>query len=66
MKSIRHVLFAVAVILLATLPAHAQGGCVNSPEAPTAVLALVGSAAAFVSVATKRMRQFRSRKQPRG
>ena len=32
--------------LLATRAAHAQSGCVDSPECPTAVLAAVGSAAA--------------------
>lgn len=32
----------------APLAAHAQNGCVNSPENPTALLALVGVAAAVV------------------
>jgi len=39
--------FATAVI---GSPAFAQGGCVNSPENPTAVLALAGFSAAAVSV----------------
>lgn len=30
--------------LLAALPLHAQGGCVDSPENPTAVLGLIGVA----------------------
>lgn len=32
------------LILLMTVSAHAQGGCVDSPECPIAVLAVVGSA----------------------
>ncbi len=34
-----------ALIVLAPSVAHAQTGCINSPESPTAVLALVGTAA---------------------
>jgi len=37
----------LAVLLLVALPLQAQSGCVNSPEAPTAVLALAGSAGAL-------------------
>ena len=38
-------LAVVALVLFAIAsPALAQGGCVNSPENPTAILALVGSA----------------------
>ena len=33
--------------LLVTAPAYATDGCVNSPENPTAILAVVGSAGAF-------------------
>lgn len=36
-----HLLLAM-VILAVALPLHAQGGCVDSPESPTIVLALVG------------------------
>ncbi len=39
-------LFAV-VLLLATLSAHAQHGCTDSPEAPTDVLMLVGAVGLF-------------------
>jgi XrtJ-associated TM-motif-TM protein len=50
-------LFAgLAMMLIATVPVHAQGGCVNSPENPTVVLALVGSAGAFLASARARMR----------
>jgi XrtJ-associated TM-motif-TM protein len=36
------------VVFVAASPAMAQGGCVNSPENPTAILALVGSASGVV------------------
>ena len=49
MKIIRRIPFVAIAILLLTVSAHAQGGCVNSPEAPTAVLLLVGSAGAVCS-----------------
>ena len=34
-----------------SVPLHAQTGCTDSPENPTVVLALVGSAGAFFSTA---------------
>ena len=40
-------LFALALAFVLTTSLHAQSGCVNSPENPTAVLAVVGSAGAF-------------------
>ena len=43
-----------AVLLIASAPLYAQGGCVNSPENPTAILALVGSAGAFLVAARGR------------
>jgi XrtJ-associated TM-motif-TM protein len=46
-----------AVLLIASAPLYAQGGCVNSPENPTAVLALVGSAGAFLVAARGRFRR---------
>ncbi len=48
MKIIRLMPFAVLAILFSTVSAHAQGGCLNSPENPTAVLFLVGSAAVIL------------------
>ncbi len=36
-----HLLLAIVLLAIA-LPLHAQGGCVDSPESPTIVLALVG------------------------
>ncbi len=35
------------VVLAIALPLHAQSGCTDSPENPTVVLALVGSASAL-------------------
>ena len=47
MKKTPLLLTGIAFLFLATLPMYAQGGCVNSPENPTAILAVVGSAGAF-------------------
>ena len=51
MKKTPLLLVGAAFMFLITLPLHAQNGhvvgCVNSPENPTAVLAVVGSAGAF-------------------
>ena len=49
--------FAAAVLMLATVPVYAQNGCVNSPENPTVILALVGSAGAFLASARTRLRR---------
>jgi XrtJ-associated TM-motif-TM protein len=35
-------------LLMTALPLRAQGGCVDSPEDPTLVLALLAGAGAFV------------------
>lgn len=51
-----------SVVLLSALPLYAQGGCVNSPENPTVVLALVGSAGAFLASARARMKARRNQK----
>ena len=50
-----------AMMLVASIPAHAQGGCVNSPENPTVVLALVGSAGAFLASARARIKARRNK-----
>ncbi len=55
-------LIAAATMLAVTVSANAQGGCVNSPENPTVVLALVGSAGAFVASARARFRARRKSK----
>lgn len=59
MKIIRCIPFAVIAILLLTVPAHAQNGCVDSPEAPTAVLLLVGSGAVLFSLLRNKLMQRR-------
>jgi XrtJ-associated TM-motif-TM protein len=56
-------LLFIGLALLATaLPLHAQGGCVTSPENPTAILALVGTAGAFFTTARARIKARRSSK----
>jgi XrtJ-associated TM-motif-TM protein len=45
---------AFVVVLTAAHPLYAAGGCINSPENPTALLAIVGSAGAFVAAARSR------------
>ena len=53
-----HRIALIAGLFLLPALAHAQSGCVNSPECPTAVLALAGTAGAgLVSL----YRSFRSR-----
>ena len=43
MKAFRFTLLAATMFLALPVVMHAQGGCVDSPEAPTDVLMLVGS-----------------------
>ena len=51
MKKTIFLLAGIALLSSVALPLHAQDGCVNSPENPTAILAVVGSAGAlFVQV----------------
>jgi len=45
-----------ALLLCSALPLHAQVGCTDSPENPTAILALVGSAGAFLATARARIK----------
>ena len=47
MKKTCLVLAGIALLSSVALPLHAQDGCVSSPENPTAILAVVGSAGAF-------------------
>jgi XrtJ-associated TM-motif-TM protein len=55
MRSFKYLL-AIGIVLIATSPLylHAQTGCDDSPENPTAVLALLGSVAAFGMHARRR------------
>jgi XrtJ-associated TM-motif-TM protein len=56
--------FGIALFILVAARLHAQDGCDDSPENPTAVLALVGGAGAMFSVLRARVRARRgSRKQ---
>lgn len=58
MKKLVYMLPVAMLILAATMPAMAQdGGCVNSPENPTAILALVGLAAAGINQLRIRFRR---------
>lgn len=55
--------FGFALLLAAALPLRAQTGCTDSPEDPTIVLALVGSAGAMAAVAWTRMKARRNSSQ---
>jgi XrtJ-associated TM-motif-TM protein len=44
----------VAVFVLVAAPVYAQSGCADSPENPTVVLALVGSAGGLFSMVRAR------------
>ena len=48
MRKLSALLFAGFILLAGAATAHAQGGCVNSPECPTVVLAAVGGLAATI------------------
>ena len=50
----RRIAFLFVLLSVAPLLARAQGGCVNSPESPTAVLAIVGSLSAGVAALRRR------------
>jgi XrtJ-associated TM-motif-TM protein len=60
MKKSSLLLTCIAMMLVVTVTANAQGGCVNSPENPTVVLALVGSAGAFLASARARFKARRN------
>jgi len=49
-----------ALLLLVALPLHAQTGCTDSPENPTVILALVGSAGALFSTVRARLKARRN------
>jgi XrtJ-associated TM-motif-TM protein len=62
MKKSSLLVIGSAVFFAVALPLHAQGGCVSSPENPTVVLALVGSAGAVLASARNRMKVRRAAK----
>jgi XrtJ-associated TM-motif-TM protein len=53
-KTLRLFLWSTAFLAIA-VPLHAQSGCTDSPENPTVVLALVGSAGALFSSVRSRL-----------
>jgi XrtJ-associated TM-motif-TM protein len=55
MKFRYDVLLAIALFACA-FPLRAQTGCVDSPEDPTVVLALVGSAGVLLSIVRGRLK----------
>ena len=56
MNKLLQSLFCAAILLSIALPLHAQSGCTDSPENPTVVLALVGSAGALFSSVRSRLK----------
>jgi XrtJ-associated TM-motif-TM protein len=66
MKNTALVVLGVAFMLLVAAPLRAQTGCTDSPENPTAVLALVGGAGALFSAVRARMRARRGRPGSQG
>ena len=60
MKKSSMLLLGYALLFAVTRPLHAQSGCTDSPENPTAVLALVGSAGAFFASARRHLKARRN------
>jgi XrtJ-associated TM-motif-TM protein len=56
MKKAFYACLGCAMLLLVAAPVYAQGGCTDSPENPTVVLALVGGAGALFSTVRARMK----------
>lgn len=54
MKKSALLFLGCTLVLGIAIPLHAQVGCTDSPENPTAILALVGSAGAFFGAARAR------------
>lgn len=49
---------AIAILMFSVgLPLHAQGGCIDSPENPTAILGLVGVAGIGLAQLRRRMKK---------
>jgi XrtJ-associated TM-motif-TM protein len=63
MKSLKFILAVGTVLIASSLRLHAQSGCEDSPENPTAVLALVGSLATFGAYARRRYLAGRSNRK---
>ena len=63
MKKSALLFLAFALLLFVAHPALAQDGCDLSPENPTAILAVIGSAGAFFASARVRVKARRSSKE---
>jgi XrtJ-associated TM-motif-TM protein len=61
MKKTQLLLFVAALLFVAVRPAFGQDGCIDSPENPTAILALAGSAGALLASARARVKGRRGR-----
>ncbi len=59
MKKSSLLFVCLIVLFAAVVPVHAQTGCADSPENPTVILALVGSAGAFFTGARARIKASR-------
>jgi XrtJ-associated TM-motif-TM protein len=55
--------FSVVALLVFATSLHAQGGCTDSPEAPTVLLMLVGAAGMFYGSSVLRKVLCRNRKR---
>jgi XrtJ-associated TM-motif-TM protein len=62
MKKTCLVLAGIAFLSSVALPLYGQDGCINSPENPTAILAVVGSAGAFFVSVRARIKARRNSK----
>ncbi|HEY6376953.1 MAG TPA: PExPT-CTERM protein [Edaphobacter sp.] len=64
MKKSSLLLFGLVLFFSIAIPLHADtdgaGGCINSPENPTVILAIVGSAGAFFTSARARIKARRN------
>jgi XrtJ-associated TM-motif-TM protein len=60
MKKTLLMLAGIALLSSIAHPLHAQEGCTDSPENPTAILAVVGSAGAFFLSARARIKARRN------
>lgn len=58
MNRISKSLLLFSVVLLTATAAHAQGGCTNSPENPTALLGLLGAGGVFAARSRDRILAF--------
>jgi XrtJ-associated TM-motif-TM protein len=60
MKKTCLLLAGIALLTSVAVPLYAQTGCIESPENPTAILAVVGSAGAFFVSARARIKARRN------